>query len=55
MPLDPQSGHAGGLLAEHGHRCVEEVQVQAPLRPCRFTQGEVRERLRDLFGLVARF
>src|SRR5699024_2869240 len=42
------------ILAEDGHRCVEEVQVQTPLRSRRLPQGEVGERLRHLLGLVVR-
>ena len=47
-----QPGHP--ILAEDGHRCVEEVQVQTPLRPGLLPHRKVRERLRHLLDLVAR-
>jgi hypothetical protein len=47
-----QPGHP--ILAEDGHRCVQEVQVQTPLRPGLLPHRKVRERLRHLLDLVAR-
>src|SRR5699024_2508054 len=52
LPLGAQPGHP--ILAEDGHRSMQEVQVQAALGPGGLSHREARERLRHLHDLVAR-